>query len=104
MSFQLIIQFELNKATVDDFDRLLALENELRIALKEQHDVKGHQLGIDQINIIIHTDNPDEAFTLCRTILSNKELETVLVAYKELDGDNFYVLWPENYNGAFKIT
>ena len=55
------------------------------------------------MNIIIHTDDPDEAFALANNALSEKDLETILVAYRELEGEEYFVLWPENFSGEFKI-
>lgn len=103
MNYQLIIQFQLTDASVDDFDRLIMIENELRIILKDKHELDGHDLGSDKMNIFIHTDDPDDAIKLAKNVLSEKDLETVLIAFKEMKGEAYSVLWPENFNGEFKL-
>ena len=103
MNYQLVIQFPIADTAADYFDRLIRIENELGIILKDNHIVVGHDLGTEDMNIIIHTDDPDEAFALANNALSEKDLETILVAYREMEGEEYFVLWPENFSGEFKI-
>jgi hypothetical protein len=103
MNYQLIIQFQLADASVDDFDRLIIIENELRIIMKDKHDVDGHDLGADEMNIFIHTNDPDDAFKLAKNVLSKNDLKTILVASRQMKGEEYSVIWPENFSGEFKI-
>ncbi len=48
MNYQLVIQFSLVDAGVEDFERLMMLENELRVVLREKHMVDGHDLGAEK--------------------------------------------------------
>ncbi len=103
MNYQLTLRFPLADASADDFDHIIMIENELGIILKGKHDVDGHELGTEEMNIFIHTNDPNEAFDLAKNILSEKDLETILVAFKEMKGEEYSVIWPENFNGEFRI-
>jgi len=103
MTYQLVLQFPLSDASAGDFDRLLMIENELELALRGKHQVQGHDIGSDEINLFIHTSDPNEAFELVKSTLSAKDLATLLVAFKEIKGDQYSVIWPDNYKDEFTI-
>ena len=103
MNYQLILQFSLTDASANDFDRLLMIENELDLVLRDKHQVDGHDIGSNEMNIFIHTNDPNEAFGLAKNILSEKDLEILLVAFRDVKDDKYSVMWPENYKGEFKI-
>ncbi len=103
MNYRLVIQFPIADTSADYFDRLITIENELGFILRDKHIVVGHDLGTEDINLIIHTDDPDEAFELAKSALSEKDLETILVAFREINGKEYSVLWPENFSGEFRI-
>ena len=97
------MQFQLSNASADDFDQLLVIENKLELALRYKHQVDGHDIGSGEMNIFIHTTDPTEAFRVSKDVLSEKDLEIVTVAFRELDGDKYSVLWPEKFDGEFRI-
>ena len=97
------MQFQLSNASADDFDQLLVIENKLELALRYKHQVDGHDIGSGEMNIFIHTNDPTEAFKISQNALSEKDLEIVTVAFRELDGDKYSVLWPEKFDGEFRI-
>lgn len=103
MNYQLVLQFSITDASADGFDRFIMIENELGIILRDQHEVDGHNLGALDMNIFIHTNNPCVAFQLARNVLSKDDLEIVTVAYRELKGEDYTVIWPEKFNGDFRI-
>ena len=103
MNYQLVIQFPITDASADDFDRLIMIETELGIVLRDQHNVDGHDLGTGEMNIFIHTDNPREAFHLARDVLSKADLETIVVAFREMTGEDYSVIWPENFGSEFGV-
>jgi len=103
MNYQLVIQFPLTDASADDFDKLLVIENELDLALRDAHQVDGHDIGSGEMNIFIFTNNPNEAFKLAKNTLSEKDLNKIMVAFREINSDKYSVIWPENYNGDFRI-
>jgi len=103
MKHQLVIQFPLADAGVEDFERLMMFENELRVVLRPEHMVDGHDLGVDKMNIFINTDDPNGAFTLAKDILMEADLKTILVAYRDFDSEEYVFMWPENFSGEFWI-
>ena len=104
MNYQLVIQFPLSDASADDFDQLLVIENKLDLLLRHEHQVDGHDIGPGEMNIFIHTNDPAEAFRISKQAFSKNELDIVIVAVRELKGDKYSVLWPENFDGEFTIT
>ena len=103
MDYQLVIQFPIREATAEDFDRLIMIENELGIILGKQHNVDCHDLGSGEMNIFIHTNDPNKAFGLAKNVLSDKELNTISAAYRKTEDEKYSVIWPENFNGEFRI-
>ena len=103
MNYQLVIQFPLTDASADDFDKLLVIENELDLTLRDTHQVDGHDIGSGEMNIFIFTNNPNEAFELAKNTLSEKDLNKIMVAFRDINSDKYSVIWPENYNGDFRI-
>ena len=103
MNYQLVIQFPLADASADDFDRFLMIENELNLALRDKHRVDGHDIGSGEMNIFIHTNDPNEAFELAKNHFFEKDLEKISFAFKEMKGDKYTIIWPENDNDEFKI-
>jgi len=103
MNYQLVIKFQLSDASADDFDQFLVIENKLDLALRNKHQVDGHDIGSGEMNIFIHTNDPTEAFKISKNALSKKDLEIVTVAFRELNSDKYSVLWPENFDGEFTI-
>lgn len=103
MNYQLVIQFPITDAGADDFDRLLMIENELGLVLSDKHQVGGHDIGSGVMNIFIHTNDPNEAFELVKKTLSKNNLDTILAAYTEMNGDKYSVIWPDDYNDEFTI-
>ncbi|MCK4744357.1 MAG: hypothetical protein KAT25_11100 [Sulfuriflexus sp.] len=79
------------------------IENELELVLRDHHQVDGHDIGAGEMNIFIHTNDPNETFELAKKTLSKKDLEIISVAFRDMKGDEYSVIWPENYNGEFRI-
>jgi hypothetical protein len=66
-------------------------------------EVDGHDCGSGEANIFILTDNPTETFRRVKTILKEGELwERLRVAYREVAGDDYTVLWPKHLT-TFKV-
>ena len=103
MNYQLVIQFPLTNASANEFDRILMIENELELTLRNTHRVDGHHIGAGEMNIFINTNDPNEAFELAKNTLSEKDLEVISVAFRDMEGEVYSVIWPENYDGEFRI-
>ena len=103
MNHTLVIQFPLKNASASDFDRMLMIENELQLALRESHHVSGHKIGATSLSIFIHTDDPEDAFQLARDILSREDQKNITAAISNKDDNSYSVIWPENHGGEFVI-
>ena len=102
MKFQLIIQFSLNSDS--NINNLITIEDRLELSLSETHEVDGHDLGSGQMNIFIHTNNPNGAFEEVSGVLTKKEIENSKIAFRETLTDQFTILWPKESNGDFNIN
>ena len=102
MKYQLVLQFD--GASIEDFDELLKIELDLGLALSDEHIVDGHDFGSGEMNIFIHTNNPDEAFKVSQEILSNTKINEVVAAYRDFDCDEYTVIYPKNYSKEFCIV
>ncbi len=103
-SYQLAIQFPLIDAAAEVFDRIIMLERELSLTLTGKHLLEEHVMGEDSMSILINTADPAEAFELARKEISEKDLGTILVAIKNINSDQYAVIWPEDYQGEFKTN
>jgi len=103
MRFQLIIQ--LPGDTSADLDGLVTLEDELVGQLCSSAEVDGHDIGRSQGNIFVLTDSPAATFAQIRPLLLQKRLlGEARVAYRNLSGGAFTVLWPESFSGQFVVA
>ena len=93
MNFQVVLQWP--ASSVNDFDRIIAVEDLLTEKLTELSEVDGHDFGSDQADIFVHTDDPHRTFNEIRTILSGHGLwPDARIAYRRLDGTEYSMLWP----------
>lgn len=102
MKYQLVLQFP--TAEIEDFDRLLSIELQLITQLGDNHNVDGHDLGAEEMNIFIHTDDPNGAFDIVKNALTPLELETSKAAFREMSGETYIVVWPKEYDGEFTVV
>ena len=101
--FQLIIQLPGDAS--GDLDRLVALEDVLIDRLGPDAEVDGHDIGSSQGNIFVLTTSPECTFAQVRPLLLESGLLGVTrVAYRNLEGGKFTVLWPESDSGQFVVT
>ena len=101
MNFKLVIKYPLTNASADIFDQVLMIETQLELVLRGNHKVDGHEIKPKEIDIIIHTNSPDDVLTLIKNELSEKDLSVVTIAYSDIEENKYSVIWPENYNQAF---
>ena len=74
MKYQLVLQFAVD--SMEDFDRLVALEDGLIEELDEAAVVDGHDFGSGQFNIFILTDGPMPVFGKAHGIVINQGVPT----------------------------
>jgi hypothetical protein len=60
MKYKLVLQWP--GVSVADYDRLILLEETIRDGLEDVGIVGGHDFGSGEMNIFVHTDNPQYAF------------------------------------------
>jgi hypothetical protein len=82
---------------MDDFDRLIALEDALIEGLDDVATVDGHDFGLGEFNIFVLTDDPATVFAKAHGIVINQGVPNVMrSAYRELDGEDYVILWPSS--------
>src|SRR5580704_14138475 len=89
------LQFE--AGSMEEFDRLVALEDELIEKMGDLGTVDGHDFGSGQFNIFVLTDAPAASFREAHEIVATKGIPNVMQsAYRELDGEDYIILWPSS--------
>ena len=82
---------------MEDFDRLVALENRLIEELDHASMVDGHDFGLGKFNIFILTDDPASVFGRVYGVVINQGVPNVMQsAYREMDGEEYTILWPSS--------
>lgn len=100
--YQLVVQFQ--ATSIDDYDRLVSFEEDLRAALVGFADIDGHDCGSGEFNIFIHTNDPAAIFERVREVVRNRRPEYLMkVAYRDLAGEDYTILWPPDLK-AFAIA
>jgi hypothetical protein len=100
--YQLVLQFEAQ--SLEDYDRLVAFENQLIDQLDTLANVDGHDFGQGEFNIFILTDDPQVTFEKASQFLKTQNVpNSMRSAYREMAGDDYVVLWPQNLT-EFSVT
>ena len=95
MRYQLVLQFAAN--SMEDFDRLVVLEDRLIEELGEVAMVDGHDFGLGKFNIFILTDDPNTVFGKAHSIVIDQGVPNAMQsAYREMNGEDYIVLWPSS--------
>src|SRR5258708_2469653 len=95
MEYQLVLQWR--TATLPDFDRLIEIEDLLIEHIADYGEVDGHDIGRNEMNIFIVTDDPKQSFERVKSILKHLDVWfTVRAAYRELLGSAYTILWPKD--------
>jgi hypothetical protein len=103
MKYQLVLQFRERWPWSLHF--LIRLGDQLITKLGNSADVDGHDCGSGEMNIFIYTDDPIGTFGKIRALLARKLWVRVsAVAYREVEGEDYTVLWPEGSQKPFAIA
>jgi hypothetical protein len=95
MKYQLDLQFAAD--SMEDFDRLVALEERLIEELDDVATVDGHDFGSGDFNIFVLTDDPATVFGKAHGIVMDQGVPNVMrSAYREMDGEDYVILWPSS--------
>jgi hypothetical protein len=93
MNYQLVLQFK--GETEDDFDLLIEIEDKLEDGLGEAGEVNGHDFGSNEMNIFIYSSEPKKCFEKSKRLIENMDdIKRMKAAYRDIDSENFTVLWP----------
>ena len=93
MRYQLVLQFP--SSSINEYDAFVEIEDLLAENLKSGSEIDGHDIGSDEFNIFILTDNPQESFGQVKTIVGGRpHWRGARVAYREVDGSRYTILWP----------
>lgn len=103
MRYQLVLQFRGD--SLADYDQMIAIEDRLIEALGDSADVDGHDAGSGETNIFILTSDPAATFRQARPVLqSMDQLKGVRAAFRDVDGEQFTVIWPEGSTREFTVA
>ena len=66
----------------------------------------GHEPGDGVINLVLLAKNATKIWEKIEPIVegASDELDINAVAFRELDGEEFTVLWPVDYEGEFELA
>ena len=103
MRYQLVLQFRGD--SLADYDQMIAVEDRLIEALGDSADVDGHDAGSGETNIFIFTSDPVATFRQAQPVLqSMDQLTGVTAAFRDVDGEQFTVIWPEGSTQEFTVA
>jgi hypothetical protein len=96
LRYQLVLQWS-SASVAGNYDKLVEVEDLLIAKLQDQTKVDGHDVGSDEMNIFILTNGPRACFENVRAILESHNVwASVRVAYREISGNRYVILWPKN--------
>lgn len=99
---QLVLQLPGN--SIQDYDAMIKLEDQIIAGLGNIGDVDGHDMGMGEMNIFIRTDHPKLAFDAIRALPGIRPfMAQVKAAYRDFESDNYIVLYPPGLS-SFSIV
>jgi hypothetical protein len=98
MNYLLVLQFP--ASSLEDYDAMIALEEAIIAELGEADKVDGHDMGSGESNIFVFTDDPKNVFAKLEPLLRVRHLlSCARIAYRDVDGDDYTILFPEELEG-----
>lgn len=95
MNYQLVLQCSSGSKS-DDLETLLETEELLIRLLPAGNEVDGHDIGSGEASIFILTNDPLRSFEQVRAVLESRATwQGIRVAYREISGDDYTVIWPK---------
>jgi hypothetical protein len=95
MKYQIVLQWPASSEA--DFDRVISLEELIQDGLGDIGIVDGHDFGSGEMNVFIHTDNPEPAFEKIKTLLSvGENMREMKAGYRDFDGDDYIAIYPQD--------
>lgn len=107
MNHQLVLQFQGDDPTT--LEKVIELEDQLIDALdgSTAAEVDGHEPGDGVTNLVLLAKNAAKVWEKIEPMIeeaASDDLEIMAVAYRQLDGDEFTVLWPTDFEGEFQMA
>lgn len=106
MNHQLVLQFQGDDE--ETLENVINLEDRLIEALEGSTtaEVDGHETGDGVINLTLLAKNAAKLWEKIEPIVEEAadELEINAVAFRALEGEEFTVLWPADYEGEFELA
>jgi hypothetical protein len=103
MRYQLVLQFRSD--SLADYDQMIAVEDRLIETLGDSADVDGHDAGSGETNIFIFTSDPVATFRQAQPVLQSMDrFEGVAAAFRDVEGEQFTVIWPEGSTQEFTVA
>ena len=94
--YELVILFDDEEGTA--LDQVIAFEDELIELLDGVAEVDGHDTGSGTAHISILTNAPKKLWERLEPMVEEKEeLGARAAAYREVDDDDFSVVWPSDF-------
>ena len=93
-TYQLVVQFAGDD--ISDFDEMIELEGRLDYGLGDMHLVDGHDVGLGEVNIFVHTNDPVLACEEIIGLLEDGQRSRAKIAFRSMDSDGYAVLWPHD--------
>jgi hypothetical protein len=95
MKYLFVLQWP--ASSLEDHDSMVAIEELLISSLSKSSNVDGHDTGSGENNIFIETDDPQGLYEEIRHLLgSYSAWSDIRVAYRDMEGDAYTVLWPKD--------
>jgi len=103
MRYQFVLQFLGD--SVADYDVLVLLEERLIAVLGDTAEVDGHDIGSGETNDFVLTDDPRSSMGRVAPILDEYAgPRTMRVAFRQVAGGGYTVLWPQGFRGRFSVA
>jgi len=106
MNYQLILQFQGDDE--DTLEKVIELEDRLIDVLNGSTaaEVDGHEPGDGVINLVLLAKNATKVWEKIEPIVegASDELDINAVAFRQLNAEDFTVLWPVDYEGEFQLA
>ena len=84
---------------------LVNLEDAIAVVLRTSAQVDGHDIGHNEANIFVWTDDPIATFAPLFTLFeTDGQIAYAKAAWRARDGDEYTVLWPANSMEPFVVT
>ena len=98
--YQLVVEFA--DDSVEYFQRVTDMELLLHDKL-QSGKVDGNDVGQGIVNIFVFTKQPKQCFEEMMGYFKPAQLEPSAVAYRDVDGEDYFRLWPANDKTPFKL-